>query len=158
MWGQFVYKKNTKNKTYRQNITYFCPPVAFMKYMHSVVTLQGSAIKQVTIKMVVMCFSAASIAMTLVFLSNLLTAITSRVATLISAPSKVHVTIEYHVKQTRTIKEELIIHVWFLACRSRQASIVLERYFRFEVSLLSILCMRMEMGTIRVSGGSDIIT
>ena len=25
----------------------------------------------------------------------------------------------------------------FLACRSRQASIVLERYFRFEVSLLS---------------------
>ena len=26
----------------------------------------------------------------------------------------------------------------FLACRSRQASIVLERYFRFEVSLLSI--------------------
>jgi len=30
-------------------------------------------------------------------LSNLLTAITSRVATLISASSKVHVTIEYHV-------------------------------------------------------------
>ena len=29
----------------------------------------------------------------------------------------------------------------FLACRSRQASIVLERYFRFEVSLLSTLCM-----------------
>ena len=28
----------------------------------------------------------------------------------------------------------------FLACRSRQASIVLERYFRFEMSLLSILC------------------
>jgi len=49
----------------------------------------------------------------------------------------------------------------FLACRSRQASIVLERYFRFEISLLSILCMliaRMEMGTSRVSGDSDIIT
>ena len=48
-----------------------------------------------------------------------------------------------------------------LACRSRQASIVLERYFRFEISLLSILCMliaRMEMGTSRVSGDSDIIT
>jgi len=29
--------------------------------------------------------------------NNLLTAITSRVATLISASSKVHVTIEYHV-------------------------------------------------------------
>ena len=44
---------------------------------------------------------------------------------------------------------------------SRQASIVLERYFRFEISLLSILCMliaRMEMGTSRVSGDSDIIT
>jgi len=38
--------------------------------MRSVVTLQGSAIKQVTIKMVVMCFSAAWIAMTLVLLSN----------------------------------------------------------------------------------------
>ena len=53
-------------------------------------------------------------------------------------------------------------HVLFLlACRSRQASIVLERYFRFEISLLSILCMliaRMEMGTSRVSGDSDIIT
>ena len=39
--------------------------------------------------------------------------------------------------------------------------IVLERYFRFEISLLSILCMliaRMEMGTSRVSGDSDIIT
>jgi len=38
----------------------------------------------------------------------------------------------------------------FLACRTRQASILLERYFRFEISLLSILCMliaRMEMGT-----------
>ena len=44
---------------------------------------------------------------------------------------------------------------------SRQASIVLERYFRFEISLLSILCVliaRMEMGTSRVSGDSDIIT
>ena len=47
---------------------------------------------------------------------NLLTAITSRVATLISASSKIHVTIEYHVKQTRTISEELIIHVWFSVC------------------------------------------
>ena len=49
----------------------------------------------------------------------------------------------------------------FLACRSRQASIVLETYFRFEMSLLSILCMlitRMEMGTSRVSGDSDILT
>jgi len=48
-----------------------------------------------------------------------------------------------------------------LACRSRQTSIVLERYFRFEISLLSIFCMliaRMEMGTSRVSGDSDIIT
>jgi len=42
----------------------------------------------------------------------------------------------------------------FLACRERQASIVLERYFRFEIFLLSILCMliaRMKMGTSRVS-------
>jgi len=49
----------------------------------------------------------------------------------------------------------------FLACRSRQASIVLERYFRFEISLLCILCMliaRKEMGTSLVSGDSDIIT
>jgi len=41
------------------------------------------------------------------------------------------------------------------------SSIVLERYFRFEISLLSILCMliaRMEMKTSRVSGDSDIIT
>jgi len=48
-----------------------------------------------------------------------------------------------------------------LACRERQASIVSERYFRFEISLFSILCMliaRMEMGTSRVSGDSDIIT
>jgi len=45
-----------------------------------------------------------------------------------------------------------------LACRSRQASIVLERYFRFEVSLLSTLCMRMEMGASLVSDDSDIIT
>jgi len=40
-------------------------------------------------------------------------------------------------------------------------SIVLERYFRYEISLLSILCMliaRMEMETSRVSGDSDIIT
>ena len=39
-------------------------------------------------------------------------------------------------------------------------SIVLERYFRFEISLLSIFCMliaRMEIGTSRVSGDSDII-
>jgi len=49
----------------------------------------------------------------------------------------------------------------FLACRERQASIVLERYFWFEMSLLSILCMliaRMEMGTSRVSDESEIIT
>ena len=49
----------------------------------------------------------------------------------------------------------------FLAFRSRQASIVLERYFQFEIFLLSILYMliaRMEMGTSRVSGDSDIIT
>ena len=49
----------------------------------------------------------------------------------------------------------------FLACRERQASIVLERYFRFEISLLSILCMliaRIEMGTSGVLGDSDIIT
>ena len=31
----------------------------------------------------------------------------------------------------------IIYDMLFLACRSRQASIVLERYFRFEVSLLS---------------------
>jgi len=51
--------------------------------------------------------------------------------------------------------------VSFLACRSRQARIVLERYFRFEFSLLSVLRMliaRMEMGASRVSGDSDIIT
>jgi len=49
----------------------------------------------------------------------------------------------------------------FLACRERQANIVLERYFQFEISLLSILCMliaRMEMGTSRVSGDSDFVT
>ena len=37
----------------------------------------------------------------------------------------------------------------------------LEMYFRFKISLLSILCMliaRMEMGPSRVSGDSDIIT
>ena len=48
-----------------------------------------------------------------------------------------------------------------MACRERQASIVLERYIRFEISLLSILCMliaRMEMRTSQVSGDSDIIT
>ena len=50
------------------------------------------------------------------------------------------------------------IDLCILACRSRQASIVLERYFRFEVSLLFTLCMQMEMGTSRVSGDSDIIT
>ena len=45
----------------------------------------------------------------------------------------------------------------FLACRSRQASIVLERYFRFEVSLLSFYACERD-GAIWVSGGSDIIT
>jgi len=47
-----------------------------------------------------------------------------------------------------------------LACRSWLASIVLVVYFRFEMSLLSILCMliaRMEMGTSRVWGDSVII-
>jgi len=44
-----------------------------------------------------------------------------------------------------------------LACRSRQASIVLERYFRFEVSLLSFYARERD-GPIWVSGGSDIIT
>jgi len=45
-----------------------------------------------------------------------------------------------HEKQVQVAQN----NIWmdqFLACRSRQASIVLERYFRFEVSLLSILCM-----------------
>ena len=46
---------------------------------------------------------------------------------------------------------------YFLACRSRQASIVLEWYFRFEVSLLSFYACERD-GPIRVSGGSDIIT
>jgi len=45
----------------------------------------------------------------------------------------------------------------FLACRSRQASIVLEWYFLFEVSLLSFYACERD-GPIRVSGGSDIIT
>ena len=45
----------------------------------------------------------------------------------------------------------------FLACRERQASIVLEWYFRFEVSLLSFYACERD-GPIRVSGGSDIIT
>jgi len=45
----------------------------------------------------------------------------------------------------------------FLACRSRQASIVLERYFRFEVSLLSFYACEQD-GPIQVSGGSDSIT
>jgi len=54
----------------------------------------------------------------------------------------------------------IMVHV-LLACRERQASIVLERYFRFKIFLISILCMligRMEMETSRVSGDSDIIT
>ena len=46
---------------------------------------------------------------------------------------------------------------FLLACRSRQASIVLEWYFRFEVSLLSFYACERN-GPIRVSGGSDIIT
>jgi len=40
-------------------------------------------------------------------------------------------------------------------------SIVLERYFRFEISLLSILCRliaQMEMGASQILGDSDIIT
>jgi len=54
-----------------------------------------------------------------------------------------------------------LLFQYFLACRSRQASIVLERYFRFEMSLLSILCMliaQMEMRTSRVPSDFDIIT
>jgi len=53
------------------------------------------------------------------------------------------------------------LFILFLASRERHASIVLERYFRFEMSLLSILCKliaRMEMGTSWVLGDSDIIT
>ena len=45
----------------------------------------------------------------------------------------------------------------FLSLRERQASIVLEWYFRFEVSLLSFYACERD-GPIRVSGGSDIIT
>jgi len=59
-----------------------------------------------------------------------------------------------------SVKENWLM--WhFLACRSRQASIILERYFRVEIFLLSILYMliaRMEMGTSRVLGDFDIIT
>ena len=46
-------------------------------------------------------------------------------------------------------------------CQCHRARFVLEKYFRFEISLLSILCMliaQTEMGTSRVSGDSDIIT
>jgi len=46
----------------------------------------------------------------------------------------------------------VIFNSIFLACRSRQTSIVLEKYFRFEISLLS------NCRTSRVSGDSDIIT
>ena len=61
-------------------------------------------------------------------------------------------------KTRRTPRRNFFLFYILLACRSRQASIVLERYFRFEISLLSILCMLMEMGTSRVSGDSDNIT
>ena len=65
------------------------------------------------------------------------------------------------VTTARVLMLELYVLLMFLACRSRQAIIVLERYFRFEISLLSILCMliaRMKMRTSRISGVSDIIT
>jgi len=39
------------------------------------------------------------------------------------------------------VRKYAVFCACFLACRSRQASIVLERYFRFEISLLSISCM-----------------
>jgi len=71
----------------------------------------------------------------------------------------------FHQTSTLLLKHktchEINPEATLLACLSRQASIVLERYFGFEISLLSILCMliaRMEMGTSRVSGDSDIIT
>jgi len=76
----------------------------------------------------------------------------------------VYLSLEYHAivfshgLTDLCIFAQRIMGSHYLACRSRQASIVLERYFRFEVSLLSTLCMRMEMGTSRVSGDSDIIT
>ena len=40
-----------------------------------------------------------------------------------------------NMRPLKVSKLEMCIQL-FLACRSRQASIVLERYFRFEVSLL----------------------
>jgi len=59
-----------------------------------------------------------------------------------------------------TENPEWLLPICVFGLPLRQASVVLERYFRFEISLLSILCMliaRMEMGTSRVSGDSDII-
>ena len=67
----------------------------------------------------------------------------------------------FHIFPMRVYDLAIPFSLVVLACRSRQASILLERYFRFEVSLLYMLCMliaRMEMGTSRVSGESDIIT
>jgi len=60
-----------------------------------------------------------------------------------------------HINRRKSVKQ---CHECLTVFIGLPFSIVLERYFRLEVSLLSILCMRMEMGTIRVSGGSDIIT
>ena len=58
----------------------------------------------------------------------------------------------FHILHMRVYDLAIPFSLVFLACRERQASIVLERYFRFDVSLLSILCMliaRMKMGTSR---------
>ena len=64
----------------------------------------------------------------------------------------------YSAEKRYNISEiNISLNPHFLACRSRQASIVLERYFRFEVSLLSLYACERD-GPIRVSGGSDIIT
>ena len=62
-----------------------------------------------------------------------------------------------HFNHTKRFKQYTMMKTRFLACRSRQASIVLEWYFRFEVSLLSFYACERD-GPIRVSGGSDIIT
>jgi len=67
----------------------------------------------------------------------------------------------FHILNMRVYDLAIPFSLVFLTCRERQASIVLGRFFRFEVSLLSILCMliaRMEMGTSRVSGDSDFNT
>ena len=61
------------------------------------------------------------------------------------------VTCMFYTMKVASQSNTCLLYIYIcLACRSRQASIVLERYFRFEISLRSILCMqnaRMEMGT-----------